>query len=94
MMNFLKVKRFINIIKYFILIFIFLIFMIIIKGRGYELQDIYQKSLGDGWLMVYNYRKVNTSFRVDFGYGFLVITIIISVFIELMKAYICKIKLK
>lgn len=44
--------------------------------------------------MVYNYRKVNTSFRVDFGYGFLVITIILSVFIELMKVYICKIKLK
>ncbi|WP_238907541.1 hypothetical protein [Clostridium sp. YIM B02506] len=90
----MSLKRFINIIKHFILIFIFLIFMIIIKSRGYELQDIYQKSLGAGWLMVYNYRKVNTSFRLDFGYGFLVITIILSVFIELVKSYICNIKLK
>lgn len=93
-MKFLNAKRIINISKYFILIFIFLIFGIIIKGRGYELQDIYQKSVGNGWLMVYNYRKVNASFRLDFGYGFLAIVIIISVFIEFIKEYIDRIKSK
>lgn len=89
-MRVLKFNNIISLAKYSILIFIVLILIFILAGKGYALKGINQSTLGEGWLMVYNYNKINSSFRIDFGYGLLILSIIVGMVLEKSIKYIRK----
>lgn len=69
----------IRILKYGVITFAILVITIIIISYNYDVKGFTSMSLGQDWYMVFQYRKKNNSFIIDFGYLSVTIPIIIAI---------------
>ncbi|GFP78488.1 hypothetical protein [Clostridium fungisolvens] len=69
----------IRIIKYGVITFIILVITIMIISYNYDVKGFTSMSLGQDWYMVFQFRKKNNSFIIDFGYLSVVIPIIVAI---------------
>lgn len=69
----------IRILKYGVITFVILVITIIIISYNYDVKGFTSMSLGQDWYMVFQFRKKNNSFIIDFGYLSVIIPIIMAV---------------
>jgi hypothetical protein len=68
----------IRILKYGVITFIVLVITIIIISYNYDVKGFTSMSLGQDWYMVFQFRKKNNSFIIDFGYLSIIIPIVMA----------------
>ena len=69
----------IRILKYGVITFVVLVITIIIISYNYDVKGFTSMSLGQDWYMVFQFRKKNNSFIIDFGYLSVIIPIIMAI---------------
>ncbi|GFZ34514.1 hypothetical protein CSC2_50400 [Clostridium zeae] len=69
----------IRVLKYGVIAFVILIITIIVISYNYDVKGFTSMSLGQDWYMVFQFRKKNDSFIIDFGYLSVIIPIIIAI---------------
>ncbi|GKU27638.1 hypothetical protein CFB3_45090 [Clostridium folliculivorans] len=69
----------IRILKYGVITFVILVITIIIISYNYDVKGLASMSLGQDWYMVFEFRKKNNSFIIDFGYLSVIIPIVMAI---------------
>lgn len=75
-------KRGKRLIKFFLGTFIFIIGVMLFFGASYEAQGITNRALGEGWILIYSYTKSESGFRMEFGWGMVLIIMLLSFTLE------------